>query len=359
MRHHVQVPAPVDLAPLTAPPAPAAVAAWRERAERDPALAAALAAGKGGQRGCALVWALVGSVGGMLLGVILLLSSAPWGVGVFFLLLSAGVLVWVVILPRRSHGTPWERWARLDAFARRNGFSFSPADPVPPQYQGLLFQVGTEREIEEHVVSRDDGDFVDMGTVRYVGGTTDMRVVYRWGFVAIHLDRRLPQMMLDARANDTIAASTRIPIGYARDQILHLEGDWDRHFTLYCPAEYGTDALYIFTPDLMALFIDELAAPGTGVFDAEIADDWLFVYAPRGFRLDDPRLMARLLRIVDVVGAKTRARAARYVDDRVASAAANMVAPGGRRLRRRWPIALILLSLVLVVWRIASAIAHF
>ena len=38
-----------------------------------------------------------------------------------------------------------------------------------------------------------------------------------------------------------------------RTQVLSLEGDFDRYFTLYCPKEYERDALYVFTPDLMAL----------------------------------------------------------------------------------------------------------
>lgn len=52
---------------------------------------------------------------------------------------------------------------------------------------------------------------------------------------------------------------------FARDQVLSLEGDFDRYFTPYCPKQYERDALSVFTPDLMALCIDE-AAP----FDIEI-----------------------------------------------------------------------------------------
>lgn len=39
--------------------------------------------------------------------------------------------------------------------------------------------------------------------------------------------------------------------------MLSLEGDFDRYFTLYCPGDYERDALYVFTPDLLALLIDE------------------------------------------------------------------------------------------------------
>lgn len=38
----------------------------------------------------------------------------------------------------------------------------------------------------------------------------------------------------------------------------------------------GADALYLFTPDIMARFIDNAAQ-----LDVEIVDDWLFLYLQR------------------------------------------------------------------------------
>ena len=147
-------------------------------------------------------------------------------------------------------------------------------------------------------------------------------------------------MVLDSKANNALFGSTSLPVAFARDQVLHLEGDFDRHFTLYCPKEYERDALYVFTPDLMALLIDE-----TGDLDVEIRDDRLIVTRPGGFDLTAPETWARFERIRATVGAKAWDRTERYADERVAGAvlvlgerqAADGVDPAGARLRGRVP----------------------
>ena len=129
-------------------------------------------------------------------------------------------------------------------------------------------------------------------------------------------------------------------------QILHLEGDFDKHFTLYCPQQYERDALYVFTPDLMALLIDN-AAP----FDVEIVDSWMSVYSSAAFDLRQPMIHQRLLGIVDTVGAKTLSQTDRYADERVGDFAANMVAPQGQRLKRSVSVGAIILVVVFAgVW---------
>jgi len=150
------------------------------------------------------------------------------------------------------------------------------------------------------------------------------------GYLAITLPRRMPHMILDARGNDPAFGSS-LPRPPMVDQRLSLEGDFDSHFRLFVPRGYERDALVVFTPDLMALMIDE-----AGDFDVELRDDRLFVYARGGFRLQDPATWARFERMIAVVGAKALDRTERYADERVGDAAANVVAPAGERLRRRW-----------------------
>jgi hypothetical protein len=141
---------------------------------------------------------------------------------------------------------------------------------------------------------------------------------------------------------------------FRKDQVLSLEGDFDRFFTLYCPQEYERDALYVFTPDLMALLIDE-AAP----FDVEIVDQWLFVYSARPFPLADPATYQRLLRIVTTVGAKALSQTDRYVDERIGVFEANLVARSGQRLRRgvNW-VGIAIIGLFLAVW-VAAIVSSY
>jgi hypothetical protein len=155
----------------------------------------------------------------------------------------------------------------------------------------------------------------------------------------------MPNIVLDSRANNSIFGSN-LPATLRKDQVLQLEGDFDRYFTLYCPKEYEQDALYIFTPDLMALLIDE-AAP----YDVELVDEWMFVYSSKPFELADPAVLQRLFRIADTVGAKALDQTERYADERVGDFDANIVAPQGARLRRGTPvIAIVFVVIFVVIW---------
>ena len=200
-----------------------------------------------------------------------------------------------------------------------------------PDYPGAIFGVGDSRAVWEHLY-RADGRYLDLGNYQYTTGSGRERQVHRWGYIAIKLDRAVPHMVLDAKSNNSLFGFSNLPTAFNRKQVLALEGDFDRYFTLYCPTEYERDALYVFTPDLMALLIDE-----SGHLDVEIIDDWMFAYSPTAWELTDPAAMARLFRIIDTVGAKTLARTDRYADHRMGDRTLDRVAPAGRRLRRSLP----------------------
>ena len=74
-----------------------------------------------------------------------------------------------------------------------------------------------------------------------------------------------------------------------------------------CRARISLDALYLFTPDLMVLFMDRASD-----FDVEIVDDWMYVYSPKPFRMAGRRTYERLFAVLDTVGARTLDRSARY-----------------------------------------------
>lgn len=240
-----------------------------------------------------------------------------------------------------------ERLMRLSRFADANGFVFNPRQS-DPSYPGMVFGVGRRRTAIDHI-TRFTGRFLDIGNFRYTTGSGKSTRTDTWGFMALHLDRRLPHMLLDARANNVFGMSN-LPKTFSRDQVLSLEGDFDRYFTLYAPREYENDALYVFTPDLMALLIDE-----AGAFDVEVIDDWMFVYSTTAFRMGDPATMLRLLRIVDTVGAKTVDQTDRYADERIGDRAVNLVAPQGARLRRGVPWMAIVIGTVFVI--VAAALS--
>ena len=343
---------PLDTSPLTVPVSKAEVAQFRAANRTRPAYASANPIGAVIVAVFAFVF--LATVGISFLGIAWAaiggsLSDGVTPVGLVFLafplfFVVVVVLVAVTVLRRGfGRGDRWERYLRLDRFAAANGLEFSPMD-ADPQYPGSIFGQGRSRVVLDHLRSA-QGRFLDYGTYRYVTGSGKNSTTHTWGFLALALDRALPHMVLDATANDGLFGST-LPAMFNCDQVLGLEGDFGRHFTLYCPKEYERDALYVFTPDLMALLIDEAAA-----FDVEIVDRWMFVYSTSAFELGQPAMHERLHRIVDTVGAQTVDNTDRYRDERVATFAQNAVAPDGRRLRRGISVGAIVLIIIFgAVW---------
>jgi protein-S-isoprenylcysteine O-methyltransferase Ste14 len=284
--------------------------------------------------------------------VAILASDSPGDAMVLAIPLVFGLLVFIALVAlavfgiRRAVARYWETSMRLTRFAQSNGLIYSPADRNP-QYPGMIFGIGSSRIASHHLRSA-SGRYLNIGNYKYTTGSGKNRTVHDWGFMALHLDRKLPHMVLDSRANNLVFGMSNLPAAFSKEQVLGLEGNFGDYFTLYCPQQYERDALYVFTPDLMADLIDE-AAP----FDVEIIDDWMFVYSSRQFVSTDPAIYQRLFRIVDTVGARTLSQTDRYVDERVADFAANTVAPQGLRLKRTVSVVAIVAVVLFVVFTFA------
>ena len=300
-------------------------------------------------------------------GVILLLVFAGFAVaGVVSVvrgsgnlsLLVPGVLVLIVAAlavagARRAiklGNGPWARRARIARFARANGMRYSPVQKAP-DYPGMIFQTGRDRVVIDRVTTTNDRP-VDMGNFRCVRGPEGVRTTHTWGYIALQLDRKLPNIVLDPKAKTTILGSS-LPGALDKSQVLHLEGDFDRYFTLYCPADYERDALYIFTPDLMALLVDN-AAP----FAVELIDTWMLIYAPGMFDMTKPATLRRLFTIADKVGVKALHQTKNYADSKAGGFDANTVAPQGALLKRGVRVAVIVVLAIMLLLALLWAFAR-
>ncbi|MEV8267619.1 hypothetical protein [Microbacterium sp. NPDC076911] len=239
-----------------------------------------------------------------LLGLLALL------VPILFIGVAAAVVV-VIFVRRGPAGAA--RMYRLDHFARANAMTYEPylANPGLP---GMIFNQGSSRASRD-LVRGVQPRFVEFANYRYMTGSGKNRTTHQWGYVAVKLDVPLPHIVLDALGNNALFGSN-LPTSFAKDQRLSLEGDFDRYFSLYCPGGYERDALYLFTPDIMARFIDNAAA-----LDVEIVDDWLFLYAKRDFSTLDAATWAWLFSVVGALLDKL-AQWARWRDDRLRTDAA-------------------------------------
>ncbi|MCR2783079.1 MULTISPECIES: DUF3137 domain-containing protein [unclassified Microbacterium] len=300
------------------------------------------------------------------------------------ILILGGVIAIVVVIAVRSSHTAAERWYRLDRFAAANGLTWYP-EVKAPGLPGMIFGQGDGRTATD-ILRGEQPRFVEFANYRYTTSSGKNTQTHRWGYIAIKLNAPLPHIVLDAVGNNGMLGSN-LPTSFDKGQRLSLEGDFDRYFTLYCPAGYERDALYLFTPDIMTRFIDNAAA-----LDVEIVDDWLFLYARRDFSTFDPRMWAWLFSVVATLLDKLEqwerwrderlvapmpapaldhghAQAqghAQYAQAHAAAGGAQAlpftappgvlqpppgVSPTGRRLQRRVPWAtIIILSVIGVVW---------
>lgn len=246
----------------------------------------------------AVVLVVVFSAGMMVIGTLSDARSLASGLsalselGPFVMVLLAGGLAYLVsVLISQSRAAT--RRYRLDRFARANGMRYLPqvrSTALP----GMIFGVGSYRESFD-VVRAERPRRVEFANYVYTTGSGKHRRTHRWGYVAVKIDNRLPHIVLDATGNNSLFGSN-LPTLYKKEQRLSLEGDFDRYFALYCPEGYERDALYLFTPDVMARFIDNAAE-----LDVEIVDDWLLMYTKRKVSTTDPATWEWLFGAVDAV----------------------------------------------------------
>ncbi|WP_300267329.1 hypothetical protein [Microbacterium sp.] len=252
-------------------------------------------------------------------------------VGAVFFFASIAYGVWM--LSRK-----WRRRRAAADLALSRGWHYNFAWD-PSDFAGTLFRTGRQAWVENgaHV---HEPRYIEAGNYSYMA-TEGPRGRREIGFVGIQLDRTLPHMYL---ASTTNAGTRAYTPPFASDQRLSLEGDFDRWFRLYCPGEYEQDALYIITPDVMALMIDE--APG---FDIEIVDDWMFIVARRPFDMTDGRVLDFAYRVGSTLGQRTARQSAQYRDERHEDAA--FIDDSGARLKTgRWVATVVPAVVVGLVW---------
>ena len=280
-------------------------------------------------------------------------AGMPWPTLVLFFVVFAaiGVTIPLIVVFAVRWNLASTEWApslvsRLPQFAADNGWVFSERDPNPA-YPGGLFATGANRVAVDHIRST-SGRYFDFGDFCYEISGGESSATVRWGFIAIHLGRPLPHIVVEATLPGF--PGWKPPFDLDRSQALSLEGDFDRYFTLYCPADYQRDALYIFAPDLMSLLLDT-----NGGSHVEIVDEWFFVYDPKSFEGYSAEDYRRLVSIIQVVGAKALRQTGKYVDHRAASVNGRLqVAQSGRRLRvsgrsRRLAVAVVVIGIVVGV----------
>lgn len=235
-------------------------------------------------------------------------STDPSWFRVMIFVVFPVVVIVAGIMHRPTTAKRRERQYRLHQFAVANNMSYE-GSIANPRHFGMIFDRGHSR-VASDIVRGVYPRFVEFGNYQYKTGKGRNEHTFRWGYVAVKLDVPLPHIVLDAVGNNSVFGSN-LPTRFDRNQRLSLEGDFDRYFELYCPEGYEVDALYLFTPDIMARFIDSAAE-----LDVEIVDDWMFLYTTRDASTLDAATWAWLFGAVGAMLDKF-AQWARWRDDRL------------------------------------------
>lgn len=292
-------------------------------------------------------------------------SDGPSGGGITFFIFSLFI---GFILIAVSYGaiSDLDLKVRMTRFAAENNMTFARSQDNP-MYSGMIFSLGRARKSTNMLRSMTPVPF-EMGEYTYTIGSGKNQQTYFFGYVGIALQRRLPHMVLDATANNAKlfgARMSNLPVTYSKDQTLALEGDFNNYFTLYAPKDYERDALYIFSPDVMALMIDNVNSsvdqkgkPGKVLtLDAEIVDNRLFIYHTAKTKMDDPAILERFFNIIDTIGAKMSDQSKMYSDERIGDRAQDVISKEGLRLKRKSPIIIVIIIVgFLLLSNLASVI---
>lgn len=231
---------------------------------------------------------------------------------------------------------------RMTEFAAANDMTYTENldyDNRP----GILYNTGHSKHFSD-VLNSTKLAFCEMGTYEYTTGSGKNQTTHTFGFVKIKLPRKLPNMVLDSKKNNFMGKFSNLPSGLSGNQKLSLEGDFDSYFTLYAPKEYETDALYVFTPDVMQAIID--AAQD---YDCEVIDDNFYLYSSYPISIKDPKQIQEMLGITSKLRSELVSQTDYYADERVGSRTLNTIATSGARLKHRLSAAQIIAIITSIV----------
>lgn len=215
---------------------------------------------------------------------------------------------------------------RMQAFVAANKLDYPQGAAVGES--GLLFSRGHSRVFTGGFRFPDTGH-LEIANYSYTEGDGRNSRTYARGIIRCDVSRNLPNVLLDATSNNFMGRFSNLG-SFSGGQRIEVEGDFNKYFTVYCPADYATDTLYWLTPELMQLLKERMAN-----YDIEVVDNHVYAYSSHTFTFNEPAIR-ELLQLGEWLRAEFEQNTRRYADDRVAnSSVTNVVATPGKRLKQR------------------------
>ena len=169
------------------------------------------------------------------------------------------------------------RWVRtqvqhefMEQFAAANGYSYAPTGPLD-NLDGSLFNIGHNRSVANLIVGAYETRPISLFTYTYVTGSGKSQQTHYNTVFELQFNVVMPDILLE-NGGHFFGESLFQNLG--GKETIKLEGDFNKYFSLYIPKGYETEALEIFTPDVMQELMDK--AKGLSL---EIVNGHCFIYA--------------------------------------------------------------------------------
>ncbi|WP_435744409.1 hypothetical protein [Microbacterium sp. PMB16] len=220
-------------------------------------------------------------------------------------LLVGAVLVAAVAITIRRHE---RRRASLRAMADALGWVYR-SDVGDWLWGGSVDEQidRSARSTRDHLDARAAALPFDSAERTFVVGDGEGSTMHSIRAVRIPLPSEAPRIALRSRrGGGALSVLPRRPSGRSE---LRLEGDFSDVFEVSVPTGYETDALYVLTPDLMAIILDH-----SHDLDLEIVDSTLHVYFS-AIDLSDAVELSRFLTVIAALYDRFGRRTMLYRDD--------------------------------------------
>lgn len=220
------------------------------------------------------------------------------------LLAGAALTAYIAIVAQRSAAAQ----AALLATVRELGWSYTP-DVSDRLWGGSIDEQipRKRRRSTQYLDALGTALPFDSAVRTFTVGDGDGALTHTTRAVRIPLLAEAPRLVVRSRSGG--GALSVLPRKPRRGSELRLEGNFSDVFEVSVPAGYERDALYLLTPDLMAILLDSASD-----LDMEIVDRTLHVYlAPEN--LTAPGRLERFITTIDVLHERFGRRTRLYRDE--------------------------------------------
>ena len=140
----------------------------------------------------------------------------------------------------------------LKHFASDVGYIYENSGDIS-SVDGTIFDFGRDQSISKIVRGKYFNHNTRLFIFSTVVGSGKNKRTERYSTLEISFDTMLPNILLNN--NKTWLNSMMLPID--NEKKLALEGDFQKYFSLYVTKEYELEAIQIFNPEIMQMFIDK------------------------------------------------------------------------------------------------------